>query len=143
MLLATVMALAAAGCTVVGNSPEERRHRKVIQEEEETFNRQIWERRYQPCVQETEAYFVFTNRLYQRDTEPMDMAALGRVTIEFYGTNVAWQVVTAAYEDFSHGAPLDKATNVMWLLDQGPRVRDTAWLINYRSEWMSASINGR
>lgn len=127
--------LAIAGCTFVGNSPEERRHRQVIQQEEESFNRQKYERRYAAAVQETEAYHSFTNRLCQRDTEPMDLAELGKVMVEYFGTNVAWQIVITAYGDYSHGAKLDNATNAMWLVSQSPRTRDTAWMINYRREW--------
>lgn len=122
-------------CTVVGNSPEERRQRKWLALQEEIFERQLY-RRAQAAVDDTEAFFTFTNRLSQRDTEPMDLERLGRVMVNDYGSNITWQVVTAAWTNYSAAAPLDQATNVMWLVNQSPRARDTAWLINFRQEWM-------
>lgn len=123
-------------CTMVGNSPEERRHRKFVALQEESFDRQKYQRRYAPAIQETEAYFELTNRLSQRDTEPMDLAHLGQAMVDYHGSNVTWLVVCTAWDDYSHGAQLDQVTNVMWLVSQSPRTRDLAWMINFRKEWM-------
>ncbi len=128
--------IALVGCTFVGNSPEERRHRKAIEQEEQTFNRQMYERRWAPAVEETEAYFSFTNRLVQRDVEPMDLEDLGKLFVDVYGASVSWRIVTTAYADYSAGAPLENATNLMWLEDQSARTRDTAWMIHYCDRWL-------
>ena len=99
------------------------------------FSRQLW-RRTQPCVDDTDVYFSFTNRLAQRDAEPMDLADLGALFVENYGKDIAWQVVSGAYSNYSGGAPLEKAGDLMWLQGQTPRCRDTAWMVNYKSEWL-------
>lgn len=132
------LAILVGGCvsSFVGNSPMERKHRKYIQQDESTFVNQSYQRRYAPAIQETEAYFTFTNRLSKRDVEPMDLANLGKVTVLFHGTNTAWQIVTTAFVDYSNGAQLSQATNVMWLVNQSSRVRDTAWLVAFPGEWL-------
>lgn len=74
------LAILVVGCvsSFVGNSPMERKHRKYIQQDESTFVNQSYQRRYAPAIQETEAYFTFTNRLSKRDVEPMDLVNLGK-----------------------------------------------------------------
>lgn len=137
-ILTAVILLAAVACNVVGNSPEERRqrHKKVTEFRELEFQNQRYQRRMDPAVEETEVFFTFTNCLARRDKAEVDLAKLGRTFVRDYGSNVTWQVVCTAWDDYSHGAQLDQVTNVMWLVDQSPRVRDTAWMINFRSEWM-------
>lgn len=131
-----VLLTVLAGCSFVGNSPEERRQRKYLQIQEENFNRQKYERRYAPAVEETDAFFTFTNRLSQRDTEPMDLADLGKLMVGEFGTNIAWQIVITAWNDYSHGSPINEVSNVMYLVDQPPRARDCAWMINFSKEWI-------
>jgi hypothetical protein len=126
--------LVASSCTAFQSEAE--KHAKAIELEQRTFDRQKWERRYKPAVEETEAFFSFTNRLSQRDKDPMDLADLGRLMVQVYGTNIAWQLVCTAYADYSNGAALSNVSNLFWLLDQPPRVRDTAWMINFRKEWL-------
>lgn len=113
--LALIPLLALLGCTFVGNSPEERKHREQIKVEEDSFNRQKYERRYHPAVEETEVFFSFTNRMGQRAKEPMALDAIGKLFVNEYGSNVAWQVVSTAYTD---------------------NVPDTAWFIQHRDQWM-------
>jgi hypothetical protein len=122
-------------CTMVGNSPEEKKHRQWLQTQDEMFQRQLY-RRTHAAVEDTEVYFYFTNELARRDRETLDLAWLGKRFVEDYGSNITWLVVTAAWTNFSQATPQDQVTNVIWLASQGPRTRDTAWLLNFRTEWM-------
>lgn len=134
-LMAAVIILLCIFCPVQGCQSRTWTHQQSLDFEQRVFDRQKYERRYQSAVEETEVFFSFTNRLGQRDKEPMDLVDVGKLFCYLYGTNIAWQVVTTAYADYSQGAPEYQATNIMWLQDQTPRTRDTAWMINYRDEW--------
>lgn len=75
-------------------------------------------------------------RLAVRDTQPIDLTVVGKAMIESYGSVNAFQAVINCWSDLTQGADIAKVSDIMWVKDQSNRVRDLAWLINFKSEWM-------
>lgn len=73
--------------------------------------------------------------LAERDTKIIDLAAIGKTMVNKYG---AWNTEAALWElwgSLTHNASSEKIRDVIWLQDQGARVRDVAWMLYYTAEW--------
>src|SRR5438046_2928924 len=76
------------------------------------------------------------NTLKARDTQTLDLAMIGQNLVKQYGNIRAEKLVLDAWAELTSGAPPEKSKDVIWLMSQTPRVRDVAWLVQYRTEWL-------
>lgn len=74
--------------------------------------------------------------LRERDDKPVDLIVIGHKLINEYGKRSAEGTVLSLWYELTCGEHASKASDVLWLQEQPPRVRDTAWLVRYRSEWL-------
>lgn len=74
--------------------------------------------------------------LQEHDSKTADLEAVGEILVSRYGLNAAGNAVLDMWVKLTNNQSVDRAGDVMWLLDQSPRVRDVAWLIKYQSEWL-------
>ena len=74
--------------------------------------------------------------LIHRDSEIVDLALVGKDLVKNFGPKLAWQAVTEVWDELTGGAPLSRASDVIWLQDQGAHTQSVAWLIQFRQEWM-------
>jgi hypothetical protein len=75
------------------------------------------------------------NALVQRDTQIVDLEAVGRKLVADFGRKVAWKAVLGVWNELTGGAPLGRASDVMWLQDRGAHTQSVAWLIQFKNHW--------
>jgi hypothetical protein len=73
--------------------------------------------------------------LVNRDKATVDLTLIGADLVDHYGDAKAWDTVTEEWFLLTQWTPLEQAKDVMWLQDQPARVRDLAWLIQFRAQW--------
>ncbi len=73
--------------------------------------------------------------LKDRDTTTLDLVEVGHRLVKKYGTFWAERLVLDTWAELT-SQPIEKSSDVIWLVDQSPRVRDVAWMLQYRSEWL-------
>lgn len=79
---------------------------------------------------------MLLNTLKARDTQALDLVIVGQNLVKQYGNVRAEKLVLDAWAELTSGADPEKSKDVIWLVSQTPRVRDVAWLVQYRSEWL-------
>jgi hypothetical protein len=72
------------------------------------------------------------SQLARRDTEILDLEAVGKALVSKWGKSAA---LWAVYNAWPAGAPISKACDVLWLQDQPARVRDVAWMVCFKDQW--------
>jgi hypothetical protein len=76
------------------------------------------------------------NVLSARDTQTLDLVLVGRDLVKKYGVGGAEQLVLDTWSALTNHQPTTKAGDVVWLMAQPARVKDVAWLVQFRSEWL-------
>ncbi len=74
--------------------------------------------------------------LPQRDTQTMDLVVVGKDMVKQFGQSAAFVGLISYWRDVSNNASTNKVSDVIWLQDQPPRVRDAAWLLQYHDQWL-------
>lgn len=74
--------------------------------------------------------------LKDRDTKTVDLVKVGQALASEYGRAVAEKTVRESWVKLTNDEPVMRAGDVMWLVNQTPRVRDVAWLLHYQDEWL-------
>jgi hypothetical protein len=73
--------------------------------------------------------------LAQRDTQIIDLVDVGHALIARYGKEYALEIVDYTWKFLTYDAPETRTKDMFWLEKQGPRVRDVAWMVNYKNLW--------
>jgi hypothetical protein len=86
-----------------------------------------------PLAPKPEAQSRLMELLKDRDTKTVDLAQVG---VSQYGKPAAAKTVSDTWSKLTNGERTERAGDVMWLMQQTPRVRDVAWLLHYQAEWL-------
>lgn len=76
------------------------------------------------------------HELVARDTKVVDLIGVGERLVDKFGKRHALETVTECWRLESYGSPVAKASDVIWLVNQTPRVQELAWMLTFQKEWL-------
>src|SRR5438552_1880221 len=79
-----------------------------------------------PQAKKPEAQTRLMELLKDRDTKTVDLVKVGQALANQYGKELAAKTVADTWGKLTKGAPRERAGDVMWLMNQTPRIRDVA-----------------
>lgn len=128
LLAIPILLLLLCGCTVRGGFP---RFLRKGEASDGAIAKEM-KQREQAKIDLT----AFLSKLDTRGTETLDLVAVGKSLVKSYGADASRWAVWDLWGTLTTNAPASKVCDVIWLQGQRPRVRDVAWLLCYKDEWL-------
>src|ERR1051325_8894603 len=87
-----------------------------------------------PLATKPEVQSRLLEMLKDRDTKTVDLVQVGQALANQYGKATAAKTVSDTWSKLTNGEPTERAGDVMWLMNQTPRIRDVARMLHYPAE---------